>query len=516
MLIRDRSERSRCRAVIDNRKAIKIILEQTNHPATRIVDLTENFVAPATLYSKLIECGIFSFDAFMMSTPASVTATGVSAREEVTKPIHTILLDTSPLLLNTPSISTLLANGHVLVTTPSVLAEVKGQEARSRIETLYMPFMTVRSPKPESMKFVKDFAKKTGDAAVLSQTDYEVLALAYDLECERNAGDWRLRRVPGQKRVNGSPPIRQDAQKESVKATNLNESRRILNDLMYTADMVFQSAPPSTNASSWSSTATALDVHFVDPAASEPAADTEAGLQAPEKSETQMEPAGVLVTEEPSSDSDEGWITPSNIKKRQAKDEAASASTKNEPKTLQVATMTGDFAMQNVLLQMNLNLLSTKTCKRIANIKQMILRCHGCFATTKDMSKQFCARCGKPTMTRVSCTTNDKGEVKLHLKANMQWNNKGNVFSIPKPTAGTANQEWKGAKQGGGQGGWGNDLILAEDQKEYVRSMSTMKRTKDKNLMDEDLLPSILTGDRNNSGGRVRVGGGRNINSRKR
>ncbi|KAI9874147.1 MAG: Nin1 binding protein, partial [Watsoniomyces obsoletus] len=73
--------------------------------------------------------------------------------------------------------------------------------------------------------------------------------------------------------------------------------------------------------------------------------------------------------------------------KRQAKDEAATHTSRGETKALQVATMTGDFAMQNVLLQINLNLLSTKTCKRITQIKQFILRCHACFNTTKDMSK---------------------------------------------------------------------------------------------------------------------------------
>src|SRR2546423_14375612 len=99
------------------------------------------------------------------------------------KPIHTIVLDSSPLLLNTPSLSTLLAKSHALVTTPSVIAEIRDPTARTRVENLYLPFITLRSPKPESIKFLKDFARKTGDAVVLSHTDIEVLALAYDLEC---------------------------------------------------------------------------------------------------------------------------------------------------------------------------------------------------------------------------------------------------------------------------------------------------------------------------------------------
>lgn len=131
------------------------------------------------------------------------------------------------------------------------------------------------------------------------------------------------------------------------------------------------------------------------------------------------------------------------------------------------------------------------------------------------MSKQFCPRCGGDTLTRVSCTTTANGQFQMHLKKNMQWNNRGNVFSIPKPTSGSANGKWKG---GGGKGGWGNDLILAEDQKEYVRATAEQNRQlrRERDLMDEDYLPGILTGERNKGTGHIRVGAGRNVNSRRR
>ncbi|KAK5058809.1 hypothetical protein LTR84_011073 [Exophiala bonariae] len=452
----------------------------------------------------------------------------------VDKPVHTIILDSSPLLLNTPGISTLLANAHDLVTTPSVISEIRGEEARSRIDTLYRPFLTIRNPKSETVKLVRNFARKTGDGAVLSSTDYEVLALAYDIECERNRGNWRLRSAPGQKSLNGSPPSK-EAQ------THLLPQREEANSIQAEGEPSIPISteegisPPTQEACDSLPNAEIEDVNKIEQKIAEvdledhtksqdseavenATTDTEAELPQPQIS-TGNEPEEVLDASqehEDESDSESGWITPANIKKKKAKDEAASSKTGKENKHLQVATMTGDFAMQNVLLQMNLNLLSTKTCQRISQIKQFILRCHGCFSTTKEMSKQFCPRCGQPTLTRVSCSTNDKGEVKLHLKANMQWNNKGNVFSVPKAAAGTSNQKWKGPKQGGGQGGWGNDLILAEDQKEYIRAMSTMKRSKERDLMDEDTLPSILSGNRDHGSGRIRVGAGRNVNSKKR
>ncbi len=426
----------------------------------------------------------------------AVPAVRSALTESQSKLVHTIILDSSPLLLNAPSLSTLLSQSEVLITTQSVISEIRDPDARSRIQTLYLPFLKIRSPKPECVKFVKEFARKTGDAAVLSSADIEVLALAYELECERNRGDWRLRRVPGQKRVNGGMPV---APTESFKIAD-SESDDILEERNF-QDITDQSQG------------------FRPEAEVEESSHTQKENEAAELLPGRLPQSG-LEADHVSSDSDsEGWITPSNIKTHKAKDSNSLSSSKTiEPKTLQVATITGDFAMQNVLLQMNLNLLSPRTCKRITQLKRTILRCHGCFNTTKEMDKQFCPRCGKPTLTRVSCTTNDRGEVKLHLKANMQWNNKGNVFSIPKPASERSNQKWTGPRDGGGKSGWGRELVLAEDQKEYVRAMTGGGRHKgkEKDLMDEDYLPSILTGERSGGSGRIRIGGGRNVNARKR
>ena len=424
------------------------------------------------------------------------------------KPNHTLILDASPLLLNTPPLSTLLSKSTQLFTTPSVLAEIRDENARLRIETQYLPFLTLRTPKPESVKFVRDFARKTGDLVVLSETDVEILALAYELECERNGGDWRLRRVPGQKKVNGRKPEvienKDQPLEEQNDADNVSKGEPDPEEDAG-ADNVFvetqpgesgAEVPPQNHDTDLTAQVTSLSIqeHGDDTSAS--------GAISPEE---------VDISE---SDSD-GWITPSNIQTHKASEERTSKATADSVKTLQVATITGDFAMQNVILQMNLNLLSSTTCQRITHIKQTILRCHGCFATTKDMLKQFCPRCGNPTLTRVTCTTSENGEVKLHLKANMQWNNRGNVYSIPKPTAGAANQKWQGPKHGGGRGGWGNKLVLAEDQKEYTRSVSDARRSRPRDIMDEDYLPAMLTGTRDRGPGRLRVGAGRTVNSRK-
>ena len=217
---------------------------------------------------------------------------------------------------------------------------------------------------------------------------------------------------------------------------------------------------------------------------------------------------------DPESSESEGWITPSNIRKHHAKYVDSSTEPISESTTMQVATITTDFAMQNILLQMNLHLLSP-ALQRVRNIKNYILRCHACFSTTKDMARQFCPSCGKPTLTRASCSTSQNGKFSIHLKKNMQWNHRGDRFSIPKPVPGAANGK-VGSGKGGGKGVWGQELILAEDQKEYLRAKAGQGRKKDLDLMDENYLPGILTGERRRSGGRPKVGGGLNVNAKKR
>ncbi len=97
----------------------------------------------------------------------------------------------------------------------------------------------------------------------------------------------------------------------------------------------------------------------------------------------------------------------------------------------------------------------------------------------------------------------------------MQWNHRGDRFSIPKPISGAANGK-TGQGRGGGKGGWGKELILAEDQKEYLRATSGRMGKKKNDLMDDDFLPGILTGERARNGSRPKIGAGRNVNSKRR
>ncbi|KAI0376139.1 D-site 20S pre-rRNA nuclease [Hypomontagnella monticulosa] len=429
------------------------------------------------------------------------------------KPIHSLVLDTGPLIKNDPPVSTLLGQAHELYTLPSVISEIRDAATRARVENTLLPFIKLRSPRPESIKFVTDFARRTGDLEVLSRPDLHLIALTYELECERNGGDWRLRKTPGQKGLNGKAP----SQQKENNATDSKEGEdakpeEAIEGQDEAEQPPFGEVDNSENDSKIDDETQETVTQALDSLSLEPSALPTAGTVPGDATTTEAQAPEEQVVEEDDDDG-EGWITPTNLKKHQARDQLL-APEQPIQRFLQVALLTSDFAMQNVLLRMNLNLVSP-TLARITRVKTWVLRCHGCFAISRDLAKQFCPRCGQPTLTRVSCSTDSAGNFTVHLKRNFQWNNRGNVYSVPKPVHGSSNGKARGP--GGGKGGWGRELILAEDQKEYTRKSTDQRKARQRDLMDEDYLPSILTGDRSGGGpGRIRVGAGRNVNSKKR
>ncbi|KAK2672593.1 Nin one binding (NOB1) Zn-ribbon-like [Fusarium oxysporum f. sp. vasinfectum] len=407
------------------------------------------------------------------------------------KPIHSLVLDTGPLIKNDPPANTLRAKAEQLYTLPCIISEIRDAATRARVETTLLPFITLRSPNPESVKVIRDFARRTGDLAVLSKPDIDVLALGYELECERNGGDWRLRKTP-EKAVDNltiENPVEQPTVGESSQSTEAKDT---------VAETVAEPEPKVTESGTEVTEETATNA-------------TAETAQAGEKADETIE-AVEEASDGDASDDEGGWITPSNLKKHQAADTGATPSAPVQ-KTLQAAVLTSDYAMQNVALRMNLNLVAPSLA-RITHLKNWVLRCHGCFKITKEMNKQFCPSCGQPTLNRVSCSTDEHGNFKIHLKKNFQWNNRGNVYSVPKPVHGSANGRLP--KNAGGKNGWGNNLILAEDQKEFTRAGEEQRRQRKKDIMDQDYLPDLLTGHRAGGGQKIRVGAGRNVNSKKK
>merc|ERR1719320_448128 len=134
-----------------------------------------------------------------------------------------------------------------------------------------------------------------------------------------------------------------------------------------------------------------------------------------------------------SGDDDDGWITPGNVKTKKAVYNGTEEG--KAPQKVMVACMTTDFAMQNVCKQLGLNIIGTKTLKR------------------------------------VSVTVNADGSQEVHISTRRQLSAKGKKFSLPAP---------RGGKHA-------VNPRLVEDQKEAQQRLSK-KALKKNNPMGDDFI----------------------------
>lgn len=184
--------------------------------------------------------------------------------------------------------------------------------------------------------------------------------MTYELELERNGGDWRIRRDPAQKGLNGKPPSKDElpsaAASVAVGDAHQQDSETGPPQEQHTSDATIlevSSAPISSvedtkaDADQSDIELQLQDLKFDSPPTAEPVCQEENA-------------AGGPAEEESDEDDGEGWITPSNLKQQQAKDASATGPKEASIQgTLQAALLTSDFAMQNVALRINLKCVVT-------------------------------------------------------------------------------------------------------------------------------------------------------------
>lgn len=236
---------------------------------------------------------------------------------------------------------------------------------------------------------VAAFARKTGDYAVLSATDLRVLALTYQLEFEA-CGMTRIRTEP--LRPNAKPVATKPVAKRTKHA-----AKEITGDFEDEVKEEEEGQAPQADTEQGN---TVLEEESDDDE-DEGAEDQDEVQEVAEKLENlstaeSSEATAASTTEESTEnkegeeenkdgeakneedDDDDGeWITPENVKKYTRHGTLKPKKKVRKTLLMQVACTTSDYAMQNVLLQMGLNLLSIDGL-RIGKVKNWVLRCHAC------------------------------------------------------------------------------------------------------------------------------------------
>ncbi|XP_065601358.1 RNA-binding protein NOB1 [Cyrtonyx montezumae] len=359
---------------------------------------------------------------------------------------------------------------HSVYTVPEVLAEIRDRRARRRLAAL--PYeLQLRRPRADFVRTVTEFAKRTGDFPSLSAADLQVLALTCQLQTE-NAGPGGLRLQPPDKvRLSSSSrhpeatlhiagfhlpakhkrPLKGQQQPCSDSSTELPDSTEFGSFLYW--------RPPLPSIED--ELQEMLKTHSIStsPETTNEHQSSEDGDGAEEEEDDEEE-----------SDDDEGWITPSNLK--QIQQDTGHCDT--VPANVQVGCVTTDFSMQNVLLQMGLHVLAVNGML-IRQARSHILRCHGCFRTTSDMTKVFCPHCGNKTLKKVAVSVSEDGSLHMHFSRNPKvLNPRGLRYPLPAP-------------QGGKHA---NNPQLVEDQPFPQQRLSRKARQKT-NVFDPDYIAGV-------------------------
>lgn len=460
-----------------------------------------------------------------------------------TKNIESLILDAGPLI--TQPATTLQQYATAYYTTPGVHSELKDEYARQQL-AIWGDSLKIKQPKQEYIDRVVKFAKLTGDYSVLSVNDLHIVALAYELECLNNGED-NLRSFPGEVLKNQQAENENGSNKMSniigdddgfVVATKRRGGRRQREKAELRKKGLLPTFSPKPKGGLETEEPNELsNDKTIDET---PQTDLIKGVDVQEQ-EPQEEPASESntvgldeITEEYNEDDDDGeWITPENLQEEIIKDknEQVQESNTNGP-LIKVALATGDFACQNVAMQIGIKLLNAMSGKQITRVRNYMYRCHACFRLTpmsKDgRPKHFCPKCGGNTLLRCAVSVDNKtGKITPHLKQNFQWIRRGERYSLPSPLS-------KNQKKLQGNGGYQHNkenrhkslqtpLILNEDQKEYQRALKNdewERKQQDKMLQDwigggsADNFVSPFGNTIRNSG--VKVGRGRYANSSKK
>lgn len=296
-----------------------------------------------------------------------------------------------------------------ILTVPDVVFEVKNRRQIRRLAVI--PFdLEVIEPKSENLHYVTEFAKKTGDYASLSGIDMKVIALTYEFEKE-NVGVDHLR----------LEPVVSQTVVSKEKPEELHDNSKLAG--FYTPQKGDDSDDDSEEVEE--ETEEEPQVDEMDKDEEEITDEQLEKCFENLKCEDDGENNDILVPEredESDSDSDEplgqqdveeedddnnmfSWITPSNMKKVKKQLEG-----KEEDDVVPVVgCMSTDFAIQNVLKQMNLNVCALNG-RVIKNIRTYILRCYACFKTTSIITKAFCPNCGNKTLKKVAVSLDENGK----------------------------------------------------------------------------------------------------------
>lgn len=302
---------------------------------------------------------------------------------------------------------------------PEIVDEIKDENTRSRLQVL--PYqLKFREPSADDLSFVIHFAKKTGDFLQLSSTDLKLIALTYCLEKEK-VGCEHLRLEPITAKVSSYDNVKQ------VGSVQIKNDSKFFNYKENSKELTNENSTDIENQQK--------DSEFI--ANNDNDKDVNEDDENVNNDEEVDDVSDEQVDNDEKVDDNDGWITSDNIE--EVKRQLSGIKIEDEAQEdVYVACITGDFAVQNVLMQIGLKVVNIKDGLCIKETKQFVLRCHACFKINPTKNeKPFCKFCGNfKTLKRVAVTVKDDGSKIIHINYKKPINIRGTKYSLPLPKGG--------------------------------------------------------------------------------
>lgn len=355
-----------------------------------------------------------------------------------------------------------------IVTIPQVLAEIRDGNSRQALAAL--PFsIETQEPTDESLQSVVTFARETGDLHALSSVDMGLIALARSIEVEYY-GSAHLRTRPAPPKSLRKPVIdEKNLPGWGISGGDWSEIDKINEEEEEAAKALIlgeQGPAEEGHASHISTKVQALRLDMPengeqgtsdedDEGEWETAYKNKGKTRRMKKKERRRQEQ-VQADEELSPDDGCEEMAHGDTEDPEMLEEEVAEHPAGESV---VISMTADFAMQNVILQMGLR-LAAPDGRKINSVTRWVLRCSACHQVTKEVGRLFCPKCGNATLDKVKVTISPDGSEQYGVRKKHIL--RGTKYSLPKP-----------------KGGRNPDPILREDQlltkKHLLRSRKASK-----------------------------------------
>ncbi|SCM02952.1 RNA-binding protein NOB1, putative [Plasmodium chabaudi chabaudi] len=330
--------------------------------------------------------------------------------------------------------------------TEGVIKEIKDEASRKKLTNI-LPLLKIARAEQNDINFIKHFSKLTGDYDSLSEVDIEVIALTYNLH--RRFGDVsKLNASPMEtiykyddvqydysnmnykkNRNNKTDTFEKREDGEGGQAACLDEEEELeeeeeeeVNDESgEEKDVLEKEEEKEENGE-------------VDEVEAEVVSENEDDDAEEEEEENENKKIFGLETikeevvevDESKGDDDGGkWINVNNF------DVFNMNVDKNKKFESDIACVTTDYAMQNVLYQVGLSVI-TIDGYQISSIKLWGYICTSCYFFMRKNSLLFCSKCGNNSLRKVNVIVDNELKKLVVKIPNFKVNYKNTIFSIPK------------------------------------------------------------------------------------